>query len=402
MIKIAIITTLPPINTSLSEYGKFLVEGLLGVSEQCEIFVLADKPVADVPIEELALNRLHVNRCWDFNSKKTPLDILNQLKKIKPDLVIFNLQFASFGNKKIPAMLGLGTPLLARQAGYKVVTILHNMIEALQLNAPYFAKNNFDKWLIKTGGNIATRLLLQSHKLIVTLNEYKDILSAKYKAKNVDVIGLGTYIEPAEQVQVQKENRFLTFGKFGAYKKLDFILDVFEDLLNDYPDIELIIGGADHPNHPGYLQAMENKYQHLRPNVKFIGWIEDEHLADEIARAKAVILSYEATAGSSGPLHLSISQGKPVVAPDIGDFVRVAENEDVDILFYKHQNMLALRKSFVNLIEDRVDIELIGQHNLAIASRYSSHKTAQKYWILLKEYFPEKLNSNSGELVEVN
>lgn len=402
MKKLAIVTTIPPVNTSLSEYGKFLVNGLLTISKDVDIHVLADVSEKHQFIEEMDHDNLNVSRCWKFNSALNPFRIFNKLRKIKPDLVIFNLQFASFGNKKIPAMMGLTMPMIARILGFKVITILHNMVETVDLKASYFSSNRLERFMIEAGGNIATRMLLKSNRMVVTLDKYKNILNEKYKADNVEVIGLGSYIEPAKEIKVIEKNTFLTFGKFGTYKRLEFLLDAFGEVSKEHPDMELIIGGDDHPNRKGYLDMIQEKYKHLK-NVKFIGWISDESLPEIISNCKALVLSYESTTGSSGPLHLGISQGKPVIAPYIGDFINVAMNEKVEILFYSPKDKDNLKKMFLELVDKKIDIQSISKHNLGIAKENSYIKTAQKYLDLIKKVInedPKKTNVDIRMIVQ--
>lgn len=387
-VKVAIISTLPPLNTSLSEYGKFLVDGLLGVTENIDLHIFADRPETEMDFDEMQHERLQVQRCWDFNAYQTPVKLAKAVKKLNPDVVIFNLQFASFGNQKVPAMLGLMTPMLLKKMGFPVMTILHNLPEAMDLDSPHFSRNKVDKWLLEAGTTAATQMLLQSDRLIVTLDKYKNILESKYKAHNVEVIGLGSYIEPAQDVKMTHENRFLTFGKFGTYKRLEFLLDSFVQLSASHPDAELVIGGTDHPNTPGYMESIEKQYGHLE-NVKFIGWIPDEELAERIQNCKALILSYESTAGSSGPLHLALSQGKPVVAPDFGDFQLVAETEDVRVQFYQHQSQESLLARLQEIASDSIDLYQICRHNLEVAQLNSWRKTARKYANLVYQCLPQ-------------
>ncbi len=382
--KVAIVSTLPPINTSLSEYGKFLVEGLHGVDENLEIHVLADVPDTEVDVQEMELPHLKVMRTWRFNAWNTPLKLAFKLMALRPDVVLFNVQFASFGNQKIPAMLGLTAPALLRKLGFKVVTVLHNLPEAMALDEPYFAKNKLDKWLIQAGGNLATRFLLKSNRLVVTLDKYKAILEQKYQANNVDVIGLGSYIAPAQQLVIPDTKRLLTFGKFGTYKRLEFLLDTFTELSREHPDLELVIGGADHPATPGYMAQIQAQYGHL-PNVRFIGWIEDADLPEIIRSAQALVLSYESTAGSSGPLHLALSQGKAIIAPDFGDFRLVAEQEHVEIMFYRCRDAASLADRLREVATGAVDLKAMGEHNLKVARENSSIKTAERYHRLLQD-----------------
>jgi len=395
MMKIAIVSTLPPVNTSLSEYGKFLVEGILGISDDTEIHVLADIDKAQQK-PEIQQEHLSVDRCWRFNDWKTPYKLARQLLKIRPDVIVFNLQFASFGNAKVPAMLGLLTPTLMRKLGFKVITILHNLPDAMALDEPYFTKNRLDKWLIQTGASVATRFLLNSNKVVVTLEKYREILAKKYDAKNVAVIGLGSYIPPAKQVYMPQNNRLLTFGKFGTYKRLSFLLEAFESLQLKYPDLELVIGGADHPATPGYMAKIEARYRHLK-NVKFIGWIEDDQMANVIRDCKALVLSYESTAGSSGPLHLAMSQGKAVLAPNFGDFQLVAKHEGVDVMFYKHRNSLDLVRKLEALASNQVDLKKMGLHNLKVARLNSSENTARRYLNLIESVTHQQVQIKMAE-----
>lgn len=381
--KIVIVTTLPPVNTSLAEYGKFLTEGLLETAVEAEIHVLADVPADCSPIREYAHARLDVERCWHFDDWKNPFRILRKVMALQPDLILFNLQFASFGQHKIPAMLGLGTPMLLRSLGYQVVTVLHNLPDAMQLDAPCFSKSKWDAQLIKLGSKLATSMLLQSNKLVVTLDKYKQILEENYGARNVEVIGLGSYLPPAQEVKPSPVNRFLSFGKFGTYKRLEFLLEAFEAALQEQPDLELVIGGTDHPATPGYLAQIQAQYQHLK-QVKFIGWIEDETLPELIQSAKALVLSYESTAGSSGPLHLAMSQGKVAIAPNVGDFELVAKTEGVEVLFYTHRDLNALKLQILSVARDQVDLMHLGKANLALAQTHSAATTARRYWHLLE------------------
>lgn len=383
--RVALVSTLPPVNTSLSEYGKFLVQGLHSVDENIEIDVLADIPEQTLEdVSEMNLPGLKVMRSWRFNALSTPLKLVFKIMALRPDVVVFNLQFASFGSQKVSAMLGLTTPMILRKLGFKVVTILHNLPEAMDLDAPYFAKNRLDKWLIQAGGAMATRFLLQSNRLVVTLDKYKTILEENYHADNVDVISLGSYIEPAHSVHIPEQKRFLTFGKFGTYKRLEFLLDAFAELSVEHDDLELVIGGADHPATPGYMAQIQQQYAHMS-NVRFIGWIEDEDLPAVMGSAQALLLSYESTAGSSGPLHLAMSQGKTVIAPDFGDFKLVAQEEGANLTFYKHRNVADFKVKLAAIITGEIDLVAIGEQNLAVARKYSSEKTALAYYHLLQD-----------------
>ena len=66
-------------------------------------------------------NKVSVNECWEFNSYANIFTIVKAVLKEKPDAVLFNLQFVKFGDKKIPAALGLLLPMILKMLGCNTV-----------------------------------------------------------------------------------------------------------------------------------------------------------------------------------------------------------------------------------------------------------------------------------------
>ena len=54
--------------------------------------------------------------------------------EIRPDAVVLNLQFMTFGSGKVAAALGLLTPWICRMLGIPSIVILHNIIETVKLD----------------------------------------------------------------------------------------------------------------------------------------------------------------------------------------------------------------------------------------------------------------------------
>ena len=76
-------------------------------------------------------------RCWKFNSLSTPVRLLNTIRRLKPDVVWFNLVFSSFATPENPiaAFAGLSAPALARASGYYTHIALHQVIEHVDFAA---------------------------------------------------------------------------------------------------------------------------------------------------------------------------------------------------------------------------------------------------------------------------
>ena len=104
--KICLITAFPPSRRGLNEYGFHLARELRR-DPLLSLTILADE--LESPAEELP--DYDVIRCWCFDGMSNPVRLTKVIHDIKPDVVWFNLLFSTFGNKPVPAFLGLGSLL---------------------------------------------------------------------------------------------------------------------------------------------------------------------------------------------------------------------------------------------------------------------------------------------------
>jgi len=130
---IAIVTAFPPSAGSLNEYGLHLVNAFAARPDIEKIIVVADK--YDGEDSELDLGpKIEVRRVWRFNNPFAGFHILRALKASNAEGTLYNLQTASFGDSEIPAALGLLTPAVSQKAGMPSGVIMHNLVEAVDLN----------------------------------------------------------------------------------------------------------------------------------------------------------------------------------------------------------------------------------------------------------------------------
>ncbi|HEY4757826.1 MAG TPA: hypothetical protein VIH43_04655, partial [Chthoniobacterales bacterium] len=99
--KICLVTAFPPSREALNEYG-FHIARELQLTPALDLTILGD----DYSGSELELEGFSVVRCWGFNSLRNPTRLLKTIRELQPDVVWFNLGFASFGNKPLPAFVG--------------------------------------------------------------------------------------------------------------------------------------------------------------------------------------------------------------------------------------------------------------------------------------------------------
>lgn len=78
---------------------------------------------------------------------------------------------------------------------------------------------------------------------------------------------------------------------------------------------------------------MAERYAH--DNIRFLGYVPEESIADLFRKASLAVMPYTSSAGSSGVAHLAAQYGVPVIASDIQDFRQIAEHEGIAIRFFK-------------------------------------------------------------------
>ena len=339
-LRIALISAFPPGKQSLNEYGLHLAKGLAAREDVAEVIVLADKLPAGT--EELSLGpKVRVKRCWTFNKLSTLPVLLNALRRVKADGAIWNLQMASFGETEATAALGLFAPMGAHLMGTPSGVIAHNMVDGVDLDQTILKGQHVRQTIVRFGGRVITRALLSASYLTVTLRSYYDGLTAKYPDAPVHLVPHGTFDTETGDLRPlnQRARRIVTMGKFGTYKRLETLLEAF-DVLRQSPenhDLQLLVGGSDHPNAPGYLRDLAAKRADDQ-GVTFAGYVAEDDIPSFFGDARLSVFDYSATTGSSGVLHQTACYGTVPVFPRIGDFVDVCEDEGITGVNYAVQD----------------------------------------------------------------
>ncbi|GIV77853.1 MAG: glycosyl transferase family 1 [Litorilinea sp.] len=372
---IALITTYPPSQGSLNEYAHHFVRALRGKEEIHHLTLLVDElphgQAYPQPENRPGLATLEIVPCWRFNDPANPWRILRQIRKVQPDLALFNLQFASFGDKKIPAMLGLITPMLVRLAGYPSMVLLHNIMETVDLRSAGYARHRVLEWLMRGAGTLATYALLQADLVALTIPKYVEIFRTKYRARNVLLAPHGSFDDQVAMPSFETPpgpRRIMAFGKFGTYKRIEMMVEALKRLEErGYRDLELVIAGTDSPNAKGYLDEMKRRYGHI-PNLRFLGYVPEEEVADVFRSATVVVFPYTSTTGSSGVLHQAGSYGCAVALPNIGDFAEVITEEGYTGEFFEPNDPDSLADAIAHLLDDEELRQSMGMRNF-LASR---------------------------------
>ena len=182
-LKLALVSAFPPGRQSLNEYGLHLARDLAAQSDVSEVVVLADRLAEEVP--ELALGpKVRVVRCWSFNSVLAGVSILAALKREGVDAALWNVQTATFGDREVPAALGLMAPAYARVLGTPSGVIAHNILAGIDLDSTQLKGKRIRQAVIRSAGSIVTRALLAATYATVTLRSYADRKSTRLNSSH--------------------------------------------------------------------------------------------------------------------------------------------------------------------------------------------------------------------------
>jgi glycosyltransferase involved in cell wall biosynthesis len=380
--KIAFISPYPPSQVTLNEYGYHLIRSFIGKPDVEEIYVLTNHLEENSEYERYDTEGIVIIPCWKFNSPFAFMQIRKQLKELKPDAVILNLQFMTFGENKIPAALGLLTPWACKMLGIPSVVILHNITETVKLDTIGMAGSKWKENLFLWIGRQLTKFILKADLVGVTISEYVDILKDQYKAKNVILLPHGNFELPerAYLPDPLPHINLMAFGKFGTYKKVEVMLEATKLLMNKYPQQKFIatVAGSDNPNVKGYINSVKEKYSDM-DNVEYSGYIPEEKVAEIFQESTFIIFPYTTTTGSSGILHQAGSYARACILPKIDDLERVVEDEGYGGTFFETENAESLAEAVAYLIENPEERLKQEDQNYAAAKGLPMKDLAQWY-----------------------
>ena len=370
--KVCLVTAFPPSSERLNEYGFHLAKELKK-HDLISLTVLADRMAE--PAEELA--DFEVDRCWKFNSITTPFALLRAARQHKPDVVWFNLVFSSFGDKPIPAFLGICTAFLLRLFGFYTHITLHHVMEALDLS-----KGTRFPRLYRLFGAVATKVMLFSGSVTVLLPSYRKVLLENYGGEYVHLRKHGIFSAapkfPDISMRGNPEHRILTFGKWGTYKRPEILIEAFAQIADRFPNAKLVIAGSNHPMCPGYIESLRERWKDSS-RIEFEGYVPEDEIGNLFGSATVLVLPYTSAGGPSGVAHQACEFAVPIIGSDIPDFRDMAETEELAMLFYETGNTDSLATVLADLLENATLQQEMAEQNFSVAVRMTMERVVGQY-----------------------
>jgi glycosyltransferase involved in cell wall biosynthesis len=404
--KICLVATFPPSGRQLNEYA-FHIARELQRNPHVDLTILADELddygfATDANGESLKADQqpelpgFDVIRCWKFGSLTTPVRLLNTIRRLKPDVVWFNLVFSSFATPENPiaAFAGLSTPALIRASNFYTHVTLHHVIETVDFAA---AGVRWEK-LFRMGTDVTTRALLRANSVSVLLPVYRKILVTKYSVQNVLLGRHGTFASAPDPPDFSKrcnpEHRILAIGHWGTYKRLETLMEAFPMVLKEIPNARLIVAGANHHTKAGYWESIREAQPPHLP-IDFRGYVPEEDIPELFRTTSVLVLPYNSATGSSGPAHQACEYGVPIVGADIDDFRDMAADEDMSVRFYKVGNAADLANELITVLRSPELQRSMGRQNFAAGLEMTIGSVVRNYlrWFELNKYKKELKSS---------
>lgn len=253
------------------------------------------------------------------------LHALGYLKRERPEVIVFQWWSGTVLHSYL--LLSLVARLLLKA---KVVIEFHEVLDTAEAKLP----------LVQAYVRLLAPLMVRmAHGFVIHSHYDQQLLQEHYKLKErpVALIPHGPYnycqadAEQPQRAAPPSCCNLLFFGLIRPYKGLDNLIRAF----NALPEHEIsnywltIVGETwEGWTAPADLIA-QSRY---RNRITFVNrYVSDTEVAQFFAGADALILPYRRSS-ASGPLHIAMSCGLPIVATRVGGLIEAADNYEGAIL----------------------------------------------------------------------
>jgi glycosyltransferase involved in cell wall biosynthesis len=365
---IVIISPFPPAITGIGQYGYHVTRALAASGQFSQITVLTGTSNINERPDNLGITEIEIG--WKPGDINTWRVIPGHLKRLRPDLVWFNLGVSAFGKSPIANLSGLIAPFFARRETPTVVT-LHEIVELSDLSslrAPGWA-------LAKWGAHLITRVETQADIVCLTMKRYADWLESR--KVDCEYIPIGTYYEP-DMLEESQIPELLFFTTIAPYKGLELLLDAFPALRKKYPQLRLTIAGAVHTRFPAYSRDMKIRCGKIA-GVQWLGQVAENEVINLFRRAQIVVLPYSASTGASSVVYQAATWGRALVASDLNEIRALVTENNLDVQFFKNGNIESFHNAVLRLIESPDLRKIQTFHNFRVIQNARPQDTCRRY-----------------------
>lgn len=262
--------------------------------------------------------------------------------------------------------------LLLKLFGIKIIWTVHNIVD--------------HEGKFKSTELFFTKILtMLSNKLIVHCPWAEREVIKYYKSSSITVIPHGNYIDQykniisrsqaREKLKLSEEDKvFLYFGQIRFYKGIPELIDTFKMLKDDKAKL-LIVGKP--------LDDMNmNNYKDDDRIKTILEFIPDDDIQIYMNAADIVVLPFKNIL-TSGSAILSMSFGKPIIAPAIGCITDILD--DKGSFLYTEENLFDAMQNALN--KDRDILLDMGNYNFKLARQLNWDEIGKRTYNVYRSVF---------------
>jgi len=184
------------------------------------------------------------------------------------------------------------------------------------------------------------------------------------------------------------KNKFyiLFIGRIVKLKGLQYLIKVLKDLIEEFPELELRIGGEG-----VYLKTLKRLTHklNLKDYVKFIGFLDKKEVKKELANCDLFVLP-SMSEGTPKAIVEAITIEKPVIATKVGAINELIDDNKNGLLI-EPGNIKDLKKKLIWALKNKDKTKEMGLYNRKILKKisklYSIENYIDKYYNTLKKTY---------------
>ncbi|NWF95427.1 MAG: glycosyltransferase [Candidatus Thorarchaeota archaeon] len=384
LLRVAILSPLPPQKTGESPYTERLIRSLLE-TERVRILAIAGPDTYGLQDNS---GRLESALVWRGQDIFYPIRLLGLLKRWRPHLL--HVQFGPHG-QVYGGMYGewmLFLLLLCRLIGIPTTMTLHSTFMPNQV---------LSRMSVSHGKGVVARLAVILFRMYMRLLDWStssiQLSTAKIdstlRRRFIQEFGLAqekvleiphpcrTDVTPMERDEALKSlllsgrDVILVFGFIRRGKGIEVAIRAMPAVARAHPNALLLIAGSaidmDGQKYLVQLKALVREL-HLETHVRFDTlFIPEESVRAYFCGSQVLLLPYVESVGASGPMHNQAAFGVPMVASDAG--LHMSESLGGNIILFRTGDSDDLASKLISALDCRTHTIELGRRIRAYALR---------------------------------
>jgi glycosyltransferase involved in cell wall biosynthesis len=384
MIRVAMISPLPPEKSGEAPYAARLIKNLVGTSK-ASVIAIAGETAAPMKSPDSKIETLPI---WNGRSLMYPFRLLRHITKRRCHVA--HVQFGPYG-KVYGGFFGevmLLLLILLRMAGVKTTMTLHStwmpwqVVDRVReyrfmgrlsfLAAPFFRL--FMK-LLSWGTDTIQLSTVKENSLLrkAFLEEYgfnpEKVLEIPHPCLTLEERTDKQLATNA--IGVDDKSVILMFGFIRSGKGFETAMKAIAQMRERFPNIMLLIAGRPQGfRGEEYLEELHSLVEELQLTdfVRFdTRFIPDDEVPSYFYASTLLLIPYTKSVGASGPIHDYAGYGVPIVASDVGFHNK--ESLGGNILLFESGDSNSLAKTLIDALSQPSPMDDISRRQIQYAKQ---------------------------------